>query len=165
MNIRRFFLGPVADTALRYWYVLPIVLLALWGWRVDSLRGHYKDSLVAQAASYRQAQAEASSNALSAKIQKEAEYAKKADAADARYAGLSGQYHAAVLRYQAAQRAAGKADLPESTKATEGSDGSGAGSILPIGQLMIPEADAFICAENTGRLQAVREWALSLDPN
>ena len=51
MNIRRFFLGPVADTALRYWYVLPIVLLALWGWRVDSLRGHYKAGLMAQAAS------------------------------------------------------------------------------------------------------------------
>ena len=162
MNIRRFFLGPVADTALRYWYVLPIVLLALWGWRVDSLRGHYKAGLMAQAASYRQAQAEASSNALSAKIQKEAEYVKKADAADARYADLSSQYRAAVLRYQASQRAAGKTDLPESATGAEVSDGSGAGSILPVGQLMIPEADAFICADNTGRLQAVREWALGI---
>ncbi|MGC4252418.1 MAG: hypothetical protein QM605_13410 [Sphingobium sp.] len=114
-------------------------------------------------AAYAQAQAEATSAALSAKKKKEAEYAEKTDAADARYADLSQQYRAAVLRYQAAQREVSGTDLPESTQATESGDGPGGGAVLPVGTILIPEADAFICGTNTARLEAVRVWALSLD--
>ncbi|WP_313326078.1 hypothetical protein [Sphingobium yanoikuyae] len=111
---------------------------------------------------YQRAQAEATANALSDKMRKEAEYAAKADEADARYADLSGQYRAAVLRYQAAQRAASKPDLPGTSKAAQGGDGPGGGAIIPAGDILIPQADALICAENTARLEAARAWALSI---
>lgn len=42
MNLRRFLVGPVADTLLRFWWAIPLlVLVALW-WRADSLRAGYK---------------------------------------------------------------------------------------------------------------------------
>lgn len=112
---------------------------------------------------YQRAQAEATANALSDKMKKEAEYAAKADEADARYTDLSGQYRAAVLRYQAAQRAAGGTDLPRAPDATQGADEPGGGAVIPAGDILIPQADALICAENTARLQAAHDWALSLE--
>jgi len=115
--------------------------------------------------SYENAQAQAAVDAYAAKIRKETEDAKKADAADARYADLSGQYRAAVMRYQAAQRAAGKADLPQSPEGPASSDGPGGFAVVPTGSILIPQADALICATNTARLESVREWVLSLDPN
>lgn len=111
---------------------------------------------------YQRAQAEATANALSDKMRKEAEYAAKAEEADARYDDLSRQYRAAVLRYQAAQRAAGGTDLPSTSKAAQGGDGPGGGAVIPVGDILIPQADALICADNTARLQAVRVWALSI---
>jgi len=116
----------------------------------------------ADRSSYEKAQAQTAVDAYSAKIKKEAEDAKKADAADVRYADLSGQYRAAVLRYQASQREAGKADLPQSPKGSASSDGPGGLAIVPTGSILIPQADALICAENTARLEAVREWALGI---
>ncbi|SCW57174.1 hypothetical protein SAMN02927924_01446 [Sphingobium faniae] len=113
-------------------------------------------------AAYAQAQAEATSAALSAKIEKEAEYAEKADEADARYADLSQQYRAAVMHYQAAQRQAGSADLPQPADAAESGNRSGGSAIVSVGSILIPEADAFICAGNTARLEAVRAWAVGL---
>jgi hypothetical protein len=112
---------------------------------------------------YQRAQAEATANALSEKMKKEAEYAAKADESDARYADLSGQYRAAVLRYQAAQRASRGTDLPRATDATQGFDSPGGGAVIPAGDILIPQADALICAENTARLQSARDWALSLE--
>ncbi|WDA37875.1 hypothetical protein [Sphingobium sp. YC-XJ3] len=112
---------------------------------------------------YRRAQAEATANALADARKKEAEDAKKADAADARYADLSQQYRAAVLRYQAAQGSARQADLPSATESPTGSNGPGGPSIVPAGSILIPQEDALICATNTARLEAVREWALTLD--
>lgn len=117
----------------------------------------------ADRASYEQAQADATSAALSAKLKKDAENAQKAEQADSRYADLSQQYRAAVLRYQAAQGAARKADLPSLSESAESGDGPGGGSVFPVGSILIPENDAFICGENTARLQAVRAWAGSLD--
>jgi hypothetical protein len=164
---------PFAETLLRvHWKLIAAaIMLALLG--VQTLRvASLKSSLSAEKAgrladreTYKRAQMEATANAFAAKIKKEAEDAKKADAADARYADLSGQYRAAVLRYQAAQRTAGKADLPQSPEGPASSDGSGGFAVVPTGSLLIPQADALICAENTARLEAVREWALSLDPN
>jgi hypothetical protein len=111
---------------------------------------------------YQRAQAQATASALSEKMKKEAEYAAKADDADTRYADLSGQYRATVLRYQAAQRAASGNDLPESAGTAEGSDRSGGGAVVSVGDILIPQADALICAENTARLQAAHEWVTGL---
>jgi len=115
------------------------------------------------AARYAQAQAEAAAIALSAKMKKEAEYAAKAEQADARADDLGQRYHAAVLRYQAAQRSGRATDMPGTAQSAESSDGPGGSPVIPLGNILIPEADAFVCATNTGRLQAAREWALSLE--
>lgn len=117
----------------------------------------------ADATNYARAQAEATAIALSAKMKKEAEYAAKAEQADARADDLGDRYHAAVLRYQAAQRSGRATDLPGTTESAESADGSGGSPVIPLGNILIPEADAFVCASNTGRLQAAREWALALE--
>jgi hypothetical protein len=117
----------------------------------------------ADRASYEKAQAQAAAEALSAKLRKDAENAQKAEQADSRYADLSQQYRAAVLRYQAAQRQASGIDLPSATESAESSDEPGGGAVIPVGSILIPENDAFICGTNTARLQAIREWAMSLD--
>ncbi|KKW92702.1 hypothetical protein [Sphingobium chungbukense] len=114
---------------------------------------------------YRRAQAEATANAIADARKKEAEDAKKADAADARYADLSQQYRAAVLRYGAAQSAARQTDLPVPSASPASSDRPGGPTIVPQGSILIPQEDALICANNTARLEAVREWTLTLDPN
>lgn len=112
---------------------------------------------------YQRAQAEATADALSAKMMKEAEDAVRADEADARYAVLPARYSAAVLRYQAAQRSGGRTDLPGASEAAQGVDGSGGGAIILAGNILIPQADALICAENTARLEAARASALSIE--
>lgn len=112
---------------------------------------------------YRRAQAEATANAIADARKKEVEDAKKADAADVRYADLSQQYRAAVVRYQAAQGRAGKPDLRKTTEGSTSSDRSGGPTIIPQGSILIPQEDALICATNTARLEAVREWAQSLN--
>ena len=111
---------------------------------------------------YQRAQAKATANALSDKMRKEAEYAAKAEEADARYDDLSRQYRAAVLRYQAAQRAAGGTDLPGGAESAERADGPSQVAVIPVGEILIPQGDALICAENTARLEAARAWALSI---
>jgi len=168
MNLRKF----LTSGFLAHWKLIAAaILLALLGVQTLRIAG-LKSSLSAEKAgrladreTYKRAQMEATANAFSAKIKKEAEDAKKADAADARYADLSQQYRAAVLRYQAAQREAGKADLPQSPESPASGDRPGGPSLIPQGSILIPQADALICATNTARLEAVREWALSLDPN
>jgi len=145
--------------------IILLALLSIQTLRVASLKsslGAEKDGRLADRETYKRAQMEATANAFAAKIKKEAEDAKKADAADARYADLSGQYRAAVLRYQAAQRAAGKADLPQSPEGPASSDGPGGFAVVPTGSILIPQSDALICADNTARLEAVRDWALGI---
>ena len=117
----------------------------------------------ADRAAYVAAQETARSNALAAAAKKDAENAKKADNADARYADLSAQYRAISLRYAAAQSATGRANLPASPKGTESADRPGGLAVIPSGNILIPQADALICADNTARLQAAHEWAVSLN--
>lgn len=165
MNLPLFALSALR----RHWKLIGLALL-LAAIGVQQLRVvGLKSSISAEKAgraldrsNYEKAQAQAAVDAYAAKIKKEAEDAKKAEAADARYADLSGQYRAAVLRYQAAQRAAGKADLPKSSQASSGPNSPGGAPIIPLGSILIPEADALICATNQGRLEAAHEWALSL---
>ena len=117
----------------------------------------------ADRAAYTAAQETARSNALAAAAKKDAENAKKADNADARYADLSAQYRAISLRYAAAQSAARHANLSAAAKGTESANRSGGPSVVPSGNILIPQADALICADNTARLQAAHEWAVSLN--
>ncbi|MDF0543320.1 hypothetical protein PX699_13260 [Sphingobium sp. H39-3-25] len=155
----------------RYWWAIPIALFIAWSFRVDHLRGRHLDSLKAERAgrkedraAYNRAQMEATAKAFAQKQALEKEYERKAEVADAAYSDLSGQYRAAVLRYAAAQRAAGRTDLPGATQAPEVSDGSGQGAGIPQGSILIATDDALICAENTARLQIARGWVLDVAP-
>jgi len=166
VNLRRFALSSL----LSHWRIglFAIVMLALTiqTFRLVSTQGALEAETAGRredAARYAQAQAEAAAIALSAKMKKEAEYAAKAEQADARADDLGQRYHAAVLRYQAAQRSGRATDMPGTAQSAESSDGPGGSPVIPLGNILIPENDAFVCATNTGRLQAAREWALSLE--
>lgn len=162
---------PFSISILRaHWKLIALaLLLAAVGaqqLRVTGLKSSLSAEKAGRAAdrsNYERAQLKATADAYAAKIKKEAEDAKKTDAADARYADLSSQYHAAVLRYQASQRAASGTDLSQSSEATASGDGPGGPSLVPQGSILIPQVDALICADNTARLEAVREWALGLN--
>jgi len=166
MNLRRFFTSGF----LAHWQIICLVLLlAAIGVQQIRVTG-LKSSLLAEKAgraadrqSYEKVQAQAAVDAYAAKIRKETEDAKKAEAADARADDLAARYRALSLQYASAQRAAGKADLPQSAKAPPSSDGPGGLTIVPVGSILITQADALICADNTARLEAVREWATALD--
>ena len=161
---------PFSISLLRsHWKLIAAaILLALLG--VQTLRvASLKSSLSAEKAgrladreTYKRAQMEATANAFSAKIKKEAEDAKKADAADSRADDLAARYRALSLQYASAQRAARKADLPQSPESPASGDRPGGPSLIPQGSILIPQADALICATNTARLEAVREWALGI---
>jgi len=110
---------------------------------------------------YRRAQAEATANALADARKKEAENARKADAADVRADDLAARYRALSLQYAAAQREARSTDLPGAAQASPGADSPGGAPLVPLGSILIPEVDALICATNQARLEAAHEWALS----
>lgn len=79
-----------------------------------------------------------------------------AEQADINYHDLLSKYNASILRYKANQSSSRKAhsdQLPTS----EGGDGSGTSTFISITM-----SDAKICSVNTARLQAVRDWAITL---
>lgn len=164
---------PFALSAVRQHWRIALIAIVLLALTIQTFRLSATQSALeaetagrrADATSYAQAQAEAAAIALSAKVKKEAEYAAKAEQADARADDLGQRYHAAVLRYQAAQRSGRAADMPGTTQGTESLDGPGGGSVIPLGNILIPEADAFVCATNTARLEAAHKWANELEAN
>lgn len=165
MNLLPFDLSNLKD----HWKLIGIGLLAL-AVMVQTLRLSASEARLAASVagrkadrtSYEAAQAQATANAIAAKAEKEKDYAKKADDADARYADLRAHYDS-VLRAKAAQSATGRANLPKPAEAAKIVDGPSAIAILPSGSILIPEADAFICADTTARLQAARDWALAIE--
>lgn len=162
---------PFALSAIRqHWriglFAIALLALTIQTFRLVSTQGALEAETAGRredAARYAQAQAEAAAIALTAKMKKEAEYAAKAEQADARVDDLGQRYHAAVLRYQAAQRSGRATDMPGTAQSAESSDGPGGSPVIPLGNILIPENDAFVCATNTARLQAAHEWALSLE--
>lgn len=81
-----------------------------------------------------------------------------AQEADKRYGNLLAEYRANLLRFKADQSGSSGPNSGGS-KAPEGSPGSRTSSQLST--ITISMDDAGICAINTARLQAVREWALT----
>lgn len=166
MNLLPFTIG-----ALRaHWKLIGLALLlaalGIQQLRVTGLQSSLsaeRSGRLADRKEYERAQLEATAKAFAAKIKKEAEYEAEREKADTAAADLGKQYRSAVLRYQAAQRAGSGANLPQPAEAAARPDGPDRSSVLPVGQLMIPQADALICADNTAKLEAARDWALSLD--
>lgn len=166
MNILPFALSAVRQHWRIGLFAIVLLALTLQTFRLGSTQGALEAETAGRrgdAARYAQAQAETAAIALTAKMKKEAEYAAHAEQADARADDLGERYHAAVLRWKAAQRSGRATDLPGTTESAESADRSGGSPVIPLGNILIPEADAFVCAANTARLQAAREWALSLE--
>lgn len=148
------------------WFVLAALLAAVAAQtlRLGAAQSARDAAIAGRAvdrAAYAHAQETARTNALAAAAKKDAENEKKADDADTRYADLSARYRAASLRYAAAQSPAGRADLSETPKIAESVDGPREPAVIPAGNIIIPQEDALICADNTARLQAAHEWALT----
>ena len=164
MNLLPFTVGVLRQ----HWKLIALaLLLAVVGiqqLRVTGLKSSLRAEKAAHAttiANYRQAQADATAKALAAKIETEKRHEAEREKADARAADLGQQYRAAVLRFQAAQRAASGTNLPKPAETAESSNGPG--EYPQLSQILIPQDDALICADNTARLEAVRDWALSLE--
>jgi len=158
------------DQLCRNWKLLLLatlaIALAFQTVRLSASRAALQAEKVqrqADHAEYAKAQSEAAQIALRAKIEKDAENVAKAEQADDRYAALSAQYRAAIVRAKAAQGTGRATDLPSASESAASVDRSGGSPVFPVGNILIPEADAFICATNTARLQAAREWAMGLD--
>lgn len=155
-------------TTLHIGTALAFALLLAHDLRIDHLRAKHLTAFntehkgrLADRAAYTSAQQEASAKALAQHLAEEKRHAKQAQAADTRVADYAGKYRAAVLRLASAQ-AAGR---PSSGTIASASDSNTQGAVGPGGgsELLIPTADALICADNTARLQSAREWALSLN--
>lgn len=144
-----------------------LLLLTSVGWyvtgeRLDSARHELKEEKQARKADreiYKRAQAEAESKALREKAAIEERNRERAKEADANYGTLLAQYHAALLRKQAAASgsAPGGPNLPGTPGAAEGGDGPSQGAVVPE-VIPILFSDAEICAENTARLQVIQKW-------
>lgn len=115
-------------------------------------------------AQYQAAQKEAEARAYQQKQRIERENNERAKKADQDYNDLLSKYNAALVRYRSAQRSASRSDLPRSSDSSESGDRPSESSELfensePV---IIPFEDAKICAENTARLEAVRDWAIGI---
>lgn len=163
-----------------------LVAFAAWAWRADSLRGQHLIALrqcraeaAQQAETFQRALRSATDLANAARIRKEAEYDAARDASDDALADLRERYRALLLRKAATDRSpAASADLPRPARAARGTDGAGADPLLPdrhptgdatgsdaplpVNSMVIGMEDAFICADNSARLQAARQWAEKL---
>ncbi len=155
----------------------PMTAIALVAGVFGAVEHHEADKWAALArqrataiAAIQRANASAVQQATIAKEAKDAHNAKLAVQSDQAAADLRGRYHAAVLQLAAAQDHARRADLPGNADTAAGSDGPGAGAGVsagpdiaePANPLAISRDDALTCADNTARLQAVRDWAVAL---
>lgn len=165
MNLLPFAIGLLKD----HWKLALFAILALFAtiqtFRLQSTQSALqaeKHGRRADRAEYARAQADAAAIALTAKIEKEAEYAAKADEADRNADALSERYRLAVLRFQAAQRSGSATDMPRAAETAESIARPGAATIIPLGNILIPEADVMICAVNQARLEAAHDWAVGI---
>lgn len=132
------------------------------GWYVTSLK---LDTATAQVetekANVKKAYAEckaASSEAKAKNVEEvkriEDNYVKLAQEGDARLNDLRKQFNAYLVQYAQSKGSTGGVRLSESTITTDGSNITSDST-----EISISFEDAGICAENTARLQTVKEWA------
>jgi hypothetical protein len=130
-------------------------LTLTWGARVDHLRGAHKAAREQMARDYTDAQRRAKA-AFEAQIAAfQTQNRRLNDATQKQSDHLRIVYRDRVIRLPAASAActAGSADMP-TTRDAASSYRSGGDTVL------LERADALICAANTARLEAGREWAL-----
>ena len=137
------------------------------GWFVTDLKLDHSRSLVKlekqgrklDRTTYEKAQADAAVVALDAALKKERENAEKARKADEAYSTLLSKYNASIVRYQAAQRKTNTINMSSTSVTSDGSNFTSESTTISISI-----EDAGICAENTARIQAVKEWSDGLKP-
>jgi len=105
--------------------------------------------------SFKDTQAEANRKAEAKRVELKKESEENAKNADRRYNDLYSVYRANLLRYKADQGNSVRSNRSELQPTQGGNRPSGSTDVLTI-----TISDANICATNTARLQAVREWAL-----
>lgn len=129
------------------------------GWYMTNNKLKWANQMiVTNEALYKQAQAEYTAKALAEKARLETENEERSKKADASYRELLGQYNASIVRYQTSQREISRYYTSTLNQAAA----SPAGPSQSTDVLTIPLEDAKICAENTARLSAAHDWALTL---
>lgn len=143
-----------------------VALFTAHGWHGET---RLVEQLRAQAAQFAEAQKRAGELAQEALHHQEALYQQKAKEADDAYHSSLASADARAAAYIAAHRidrvrpggasSAGATASPAQSAGTQGGDGPGAAADL----VAVTPADIEVCTINTKRLQAVRDWALSLN--
>lgn len=163
--------GPVIASFQKYWQYYIIVVLAVASmfsyheWQTVAVDLHTeKLAHAADIKAFKDSQAEADARAKKLAETLTQQSKAKAHEADRNYKSLYAQYRANLVRYQALQRAAHGSGTGQASGTAQGSNGSGQGSVVPAptGPLIITGQDAQICAENTAKLQAAHDWALTI---
>jgi hypothetical protein len=160
-------IGQVLDGVwlfiVKNWQIVVIVILLLTNAGTFWLYNHTNISLVKEKAShasdiasFKKAQADADSKAQAEKVILQKESKADADQADANYATLFARYKSSLLRYSANQSGT-KSTSDNQLPSAQGGNGPSENT-----KLSITVDDAQICAENTARLQAVHDWAITL---
>lgn len=140
---------------------LPLLLALLW-YRHDASTWRTRHDTLK--ASYADAQVEARAKQAAAIQSYEAEYERKAHAADLRAAEAVADASRRAERFIAANRVqptkggSGQSPAQAEGHGSDGGNGSGEAPFL-VG---VTAEDVRICTENTTRMEAVREWALGL---
>lgn len=142
--------------------IVALALVLAWAFRLDALRARHKAAHAETVERYTDAQkrAQEAFDAQIAAIQ--SQNRRLNDEADKNVADTTIVYRDRVIRLPTApaQCAAGGAQLP-SPNLPQSSDRSRAEAELSD-RVVIKRDDALICADNTARLEAVREWALGM---
>jgi len=138
--------------------IAALAIVLAWGMRVDHLRAGYKDALATTISRYTQAQKDAQA-AFDAKVAASVARNKELNReADDKAVAATIVYRDRVVRLQSATSCgpAGGSDVSTSNVPAS-ADRSSGDSIVSI-----KRADALICADNTGRLEAAHGWAISM---
>ena len=138
-----------------YWYVTDLKLISARH-QVDTEKALRK----ADQESYKAAQAKAEANALMAKAKQEKIDRDNAEKADASYRALLSKYNASLVHFAQSQRATSYANMSGQAKSPEVFNRPSADTFIPQ-TVNITFDDAQVCAENTARLQAAHDWAVS----
>lgn len=135
-----------------------LALSLAWGNRVDNLRAKHKAAHEQTIAAYDDAQAKAQADFDSQIAAMQAHNRRLNDEADRKADERTIVYRDRVVRLPSAPAScsAGSADM-SAADIPQSNNGPGGDPII------LERADALICATNTARLEAAREWALGMD--
>lgn len=150
-------------------WALCAALAALCGllWHERDIKARQVAHLTAQAAEFRAAQVEAGRLAQEALHHQEAVYQAKAQDADHAYQTQLAAAQSAADRYIAGHRvrsSAGQSDAGSAIASPQGSSAKGSdGPGTAPDMVAVTAGDIQVCTVNTERLEAVRDWAITLN--